>query len=239
MPYHATFSAGDVLSELDLRSREHQFIVLDGGKELPADCRLTLYGDPDRWAMVAEQLMYARQSPGFWGMVDFLYYAGNCVKPTGRRNTVTVSVIKDAPGENAFADPIGFNANPAVRAVSIRGRVVPVDLSEAALERKGIPIPADHQLRGEHLLWSLLPEHRNLLLATEDEKRINLPDDLPKLLQLEEWNHPLRMTNGELPSHSETFRMLAEVLATGDTQQYRPTRSPNTDWHNWLGYPRI
>lgn len=32
---------------------------------------------------------------------------------------------------------------------------------------------------------------------------------------------------------NETFRMLAEVLETGDTARYRPRRAPNTHWSNW------
>lgn len=233
------FSAAEILSQLDVRTHEHQFITLDGGKELPADCRLTLYADHVRWALVAEQLIYATQSPGFWGMADLVYYAGNCVRPVGRRNTATVQVVKDAPGEQAFTDPIGFDVNRSLRAVSIRDRIVRVDLSEDALRRKKISMSADGKLHGQQLLWSLLPEHRDLLLAGDEEKRKPLPPDLPMLMQLEEWNHPLVLTNGELPSQSETFRMLAEVLETADPNRYQPTLPPNTDWHNWVSYPRI
>jgi hypothetical protein len=38
---------------------------------------------------------------------------------------------------------------------------------------------------------------------------------------------------GELPSESETFRQLAEVLATGRIEAHRSTHQPNTHWKNW------
>lgn len=35
------------------------------------------------------------------------------------------------------------------------------------------------------------------------------------------------------PSSYETWQQLAKVLATGNTNNYRPTLSPNTHWSNW------
>jgi hypothetical protein len=49
---------------------------------------------------------------------------------------------------------------------------------------------------------------------------------------LDEWNHP-DLANSELPSQSETFQQLAQVLATGDTSKYWPSKAPNSHWKNW------
>jgi hypothetical protein len=79
---------------------------------------------------------------------------------------------------------------------------------------------------------SLVPEHRDALLATDEEIRRRIPDDLPQILQLEEWAHP--DVSGEvLPSQSETFCQIADVLVTGDVSRYAPTEPPNTHWSNW------
>ncbi len=40
------------------------------------------------------------------------------------------------------------------------------------------------------------------------------------------WHHP-DLVNGELPSGSETFQMIAEVVVSGDATRYRPTKQPN------------
>jgi len=83
-----------------------------------------------------------------------------------------------------------------------------------------------------HLARGLVPEHRDLLLATESERRRGVPADLPLLLQIDEWDHP-RLLEKELPSSCESFKMIARVLASGDPGKYQPTEPPNTHWSNW------
>ena len=77
----------------------------------------------------------------------------------------------------------------------------------------------------------LVPEHRDLLLADEDEVRRRLPADLPELLRLDEWNQQDPWVTR--PSEHEIYQQLARVVATGDVTQYRPTMAPNSHWSNW------
>jgi hypothetical protein len=76
--------------------------------------------------------------------------------------------------------------------------------------------------------------HRELVLATPDERRANVLTDLPQIMELEDWNHP-DVASGVKASDSETFQQIAKVLATGDRTQYRPSLSVNTHWRNWPG----
>jgi hypothetical protein len=108
------------------------------------------------------------------------------------------------------------------------------------LRAKGIPLPDDGPLSGEHLLWSLLPKHKDALLCNRDERQRGLPVGLSEFLVLDEWNHPpLISRRRSKPSDSETFQMLAEAIASGDPNRYRPTAPPNTDWRNWLHFERV
>jgi hypothetical protein len=239
MADNSSFSVKEILQELDRSLRDWNFPVFDGGKEKPADSRLTAYRDRDRWTIVLEMVAYCPNSPGFWGIVDFAYKIGNCIPRTDTASPNYFRVVTDAPNERAFLDTIGLEANPSVRSLRIRDAVVPVDLSEDSLREKGVPLPPDGILHGEHLLWSLLPEYRDLLLATEHEKRQRLPKRLPLFMQLEQWNHPLVMTKREKPSRSETFGMLAQAIVADDPTRYLPTLPPNTQWKNWLGYDRV
>ena len=88
-------------------------------------------------------------------------------------------------------------------------------------------IPRDHK-RYEpepyEVLWFLLPEHREAMLATEEELRRHVPADLPFFLRLD-----------ETPSQNETFRKLAEVLAHGDPNRFVPPAKTNTHWKHWTG----
>ncbi|MGC4767981.1 DUF7003 family protein [Micromonospora sp. DT44] len=38
---------------------------------------------------------------------------------------------------------------------------------------------------------------------------------------------------GSRPSRSETFRQIADALATGDRTLYAPKAQPNTHWSHW------
>jgi hypothetical protein len=88
------------------------------------------------------------------------------------------------------------------------------------------------QLCSWHLARGLVPEYRELLLATEEERRVGVPVGMPRLLQIDEWDHP-RLMDGELPRSSEAFKSIAKVLASGDSSLYVATETPNTHWSNW------
>lgn len=234
-----TYTIHQVLEAIDASAAKWQFIILDGGKEKPADVRMTAYRDDYRWAIVLEELMFFPASPGHSGIVDSVYRVGNSISAQAPRREKAIQVTADTPQAPTFLPPFALEVNPNVRMIRIRDAVVPVDLSPPALARKGIPQPIDGKLRGQHLLWSLLPENRELLLATDEERHRHLPGDLPTFIQLDEWHHPAIITEGLKPSDSETFQMLAEAIATGDPSRYRPSRPPNTNWQNWLGYERV
>jgi hypothetical protein len=78
----------------------------------------------------------------------------------------------------------------------------------------------------------LAVEHRSEVLGTDDERRTSVLPHLPELLVLDEWHHP-DLSGGELPSDTETFRRLAELLAAPATGTYRATEPPNTHWSSW------
>lgn len=80
-------------------------------------------------------------------------------------------------------------------------------------------------------LRRLAPAHRGLLLTTDDELRSRIPADIPEVLTLEEWHQPV--FDDLLPSETETYQLIAEVLATGDPTRYRPTLPPTTHWSHW------
>lgn len=229
----------DILGAWDSLRTMHRFPVLDGGKADHAAVRLTLYRDDHRWASVFEELIFFSASPGHSGIMDVLTYAGNCIIPSSDGITEKVRVTSDGTDGPTFLLPFDLDVNPAITTIRCRDKVVPVDLSFDRLRARGIPIKEGDAVEGQHLLWSLLPENRTLLLATEEEKRQRLPGDLPQFLQLDEWHHPLLMTERSKPSDSPTFQMLADALATGDLGRYAPKLPPNTHWRNWVDFEHV
>lgn len=206
-------TASEILDQLD---RAEHWPQLDDESVDMASVRLHAYGDGERWALVIE-VLGASTIPGPTAIHTTLYSFGNGLEPS-------MSYIFSADIGPALDNLTGELRPDGY--ILLRGKRTAVDVSPATLERKGIRPRYDRPQEFE-LLLSLLPEERDRLMASPEE----LPGDLPQILQLEEWNHPSR---GEKPGESETFRLLAEVLASGDKEHWRPVTTPNTDWKNWL-----
>jgi hypothetical protein len=213
----ASYSATEILKQLDDCAEAYTFPVLDNAYVYPADARMTLYRDEERWALVIEVLGFNSHMGGVEGMDNALYCFGNCLRrPPGISPEDLLRLVSDGRSGPLFEEPHGTAIRKGATDLRIRDRLVPAPPSAQAFE----------------LLRALVPEHREQLLATDEELQARLPADLPRLLRLDEWNHP-DIAEGDLPSESPTFKLLAQVLETGDPGLYRPRRKPNTHWSNW------
>jgi hypothetical protein len=206
------FTASSILGQFDLHAESAEFPDLQNGYCYPVDARLHLYGDATRWAMIAELLGY---NPRADNLTTVMHRFGNCL-------------TRGEPGYGDFLDRVDNMGELAPDGsedyrgggvpVVVRGRALAVDAPE------GTPL--------QDLFRGLVPEHRDLLLADETERRADVPADLPLLLRLDEWHQPEDLWE-VLPSAHDTFRMIAEVLVSGDPTRYAPTRDPNTHWSHW------
>jgi len=70
------------------------------------------------------------------------------------------------------------------------------------------------------------------VLATPKERRVSIEPELVPCLTLDDWRHPDVVTD-DRPSDTGSFRRLAEELATGNLDAYRPCRARNTHWRHW------
>jgi hypothetical protein len=209
----ARFDADEILAQLDACAVEYTFPMLDHGYVYLVDTRLHAYRDEERWALMIEVVGY---NPRGGGLDDTLYLFGNCLaRAPGIANEDFLHPIDDDVEDPDSPE----DARPGLRQVSVRGQVIE------------LPVHRDPWPMAE-LFRSLVPGHRELLFATEQQLRARVPADLPQILQLEEWHHP-DVVADERPSQSETFRALADVLVSGDPGRYRPTQPPNTHWSNW------
>ncbi|GAA1640778.1 hypothetical protein GCM10009679_52380 [Saccharothrix algeriensis] len=205
----------EVLTQLDAAARAFHFADPDHGYLHAIDARLHAYRDEQRWAMVIEMVGYHSRAGN---VIDVLHCFGNCL--TG-----------GAPGYGAgdFLERIeNMHALEHVGQPGGRGGMVPVVVRGETLLARA---EAGDQLWD--VLRRLVPEYRDLLLADEQELRHRLPEDLPRVLVLQEWWHRDPARHDQLPSQTETFQQLAQVLADGDVAAYRPTQRPNTHWSFW------
>ena len=74
---------------------------------------------------------------------------------------------------------------------------------------------------------------RDKVLASPEECRNNVPNQLEPVLTLDEWSHPNVVDDAARPSNSLAFQQLAQVMVSGDVGLYRPQEAPNTHWIHW------
>jgi hypothetical protein len=223
-----------ILEQLDLAASEFTFPMMDNGYVYPADVRMTVYRDTTRWLMNIEILGSGwPRKGGYHSFQNCLHLFGNAIhRKYGTANEDFLDVIENLPDDPLFDEQYDWCVRPQTAAVKIRGNRVPIDLSLEALELAGIHLMEPPNIDPPAVLRSLLPQHRELLLATDQELEARNVHRLPQWLRLNEWFHP-DLASNELPSKCETFQMLAEAISTGRKNVYRPEKAPNTKWQNW------
>jgi hypothetical protein len=203
----------DVLVQFDAAQADYVFPDLNHGYCYAIDCRLHAFGDSERWALVVETVGY---NPRGGNVIDVLHYFGNCLTSgaPGFENDDFLDRVENMDEVEDIDEPEVFTGAVAIR---VRSQDLHIDAS-----------PGTDLVE---VFRALVPEHRDLLLATETELRRRIPADLPKLLQLDEWHQP--DVFDVLPSASQVYQQLAEVVALADPSRYQPTEQPNTHWSNW------
>lgn len=192
---------------------------------------MTVFRDAERWAIVIEVLGFNSHMGGTGGIDDALYRFGNCLRrPPGISPEDTLRPVSDGDSGPLFEED-GILVRPEATDLRIRGSLIPLPRDSEHYLQRQVLLEAPPTLQAFELLRGLLPEHRALLLATDEEVRARVPEDLPQILRLDEWSHP-DISEGDMPSGSPSFQSLAQVLETGDVTLYRP-RKPNTHWSRW------
>jgi hypothetical protein len=203
----------NILEQLDACCRDFLFPDLNNGYYYAVDARLHAFRDDERWALTVETVGY---NPRGVNLFDVLHTYGNCLT-RGRPGFENEDFLARVDNMAEVED----RDNPEV----YRGDV-PIIV-------RGVPLAVT--ARAGEYLWEtfrrLVPAHRDLLLADERELRARIPEDLPEVLRLDQWHQPDLLE--QPPSAGEVYRLVAEVITTGDVARYRPTLAPNTHWSNW------
>ncbi len=197
------------------------------------DMRLSVYRSGKQWCIVLEVVEVDLSSPGHLGVRTVLYFFSNppgCVQELSDQSFLNLT--SDAPGAATFYERRvgGEFVNPRARAIRVRKRIVKLP-AKSEYAKLGVDLEALPEIEKYELIRCLAGKHDGLFFATDAEisKRSGLKLARP-ILSLRAWRHP---RHGEAPSDTETFRMLAEVVATGDPNRYQPTEEPNTHWSDW------
>ena len=150
----------------------------------------------------------------------------------GTRNENFIYLTDDANNCNTFDEEEHFYLNPDCSSFFLRGQILPLYQDRDLYIASGIQIEDQTRINAFEFLRLLDALHHDKIVATENEIRQRIPNDISKIIELRNWFHP-DVAIGELPSKNETFIQIAEVLETGNSKLYEPTHQPNTNWKNW------
>ena len=205
------------------------FIDLGHGYFELANCRITLFKNGDKWAMVFEKIGYNARA-GQPVSIEISYF-GNCLVDLPEYNNQLSNIIFIDVDNNIY-DALKNGSDT----IEIRNQKIAIPKEVDSYKKHGI----DWEFEGGNyegaVLKYLAETHPDLTRATEDEIRTCLPKDLVKIFTLDNWYqeiyHQFEPTHP--PSTQVTFQMIAKVLETGDTNYYKAVKKPNTHWSNWL-----
>jgi hypothetical protein len=234
--------AGQILAILDRCCDAFTFPMLDNGYVYLAATRLSLFRSSEDWAMVIEVFGFSPRS----GLPDTCIHT--FASTIHRRKTAQDYVSQEAyqrylanhpNNASHFVFPIeegdwmeGEEVADGATGLALRGRHIPMP-DQAAYRRAGVTLGDPPHVQIFELCRVLAHEARDAVLATTDERRVNVPAELQLLLTLDAWAHPDVVDETKRPSGSATFQQLARVLVSGDISEYRPAEAPNTHWSNW------
>ena len=234
--------ADDIVDVFDRAAEQLRFPEPEHPYSYLIAARLHAFSDTERWALIVDTVGYHQRAAN---VVDVLHGLGN--RLIGSTESWASRFLNRIDNfQDLFEDEPG----------SLRFRQVPIMIRDQA-----VSVDAAAATPPQDLFRLLAPDHRDLLLADETELRQLVPADLPEVLRLDDWHHtalrvqqpgPERERQRRLhdnlarhtppdkrvpfevrPSDSDTYRQIAEVLATADRSHYRPARPGNTHWGNW------
>jgi len=234
----------EILTILDRCCEAFKFPMLDNGYVYLAATRLSLYRSKMNWAMVIEVFGFSpRAGLPETSIQTFANHLYDRNPPENYVNSKAYEMYLASNPNNEFRSIFPGQEGPWQDAED--GEIVAENATELLVRKQTVPLPCASEYARYGIELEQAPRvqvfelcrylaqiARDQLLATPMERRVSILPEMEQILQLEEWHHP-NMVDGERPNDTESFRQLAQVLATGDVGIYQPSQVPNTHWLNW------
>lgn len=258
-----SFTENDILRKLDLAFfgtpsddypignegdiKYNFFLDLEHGYCESAGNKIHLYADQDRWAIVFEKCGY--QNRGDRSEIE-LNYVGNCINypidSYPERNYITnsnnISLITSEEYERIRnVDGIGMEnfelISPTAEYVMIRDKKVPIEHGPQKYLDLGIQL-REHENRKQLIGYGDIIKYYSdtnpsLVSATEDEIKLHIPIDIPKLLAIDKFHFSSTYDQNNPPRNQETYQLIAKVLVFRDPSLWKPLLESNNHWSNW------
>jgi len=167
------------------------FVELGHAYSYLIDCRLNIFrNDNDKWAVAIERLGYNPRAGAI--LLDIFYY-GNCLINLEQYNGQSTNYYMIYPinRENFHQTIEGERLLPEAQYWLVRGRKVELSHNKQDYVEAGIDLKEyePDEISAEKVGRLVVTQHRKLFRATDQELYKSIPDDLEKILILDEWYH--------------------------------------------------
>lgn len=202
--------------------------------------RLRVFRGTHMWIIALETIEVCK-GPFFFHCV---YLYGNCLTEQG-----LIEPCEEVFSPDQFTDETGTWAVSRYHfALQWRGRQIEFAPSMEEYHQLGIVFPNERMLTDDlepwELMWYVGEKLSDELFYSDSEllelvpQRLSSPSDLlklRKLLDIRLWEHP-DVYAGKVPSDTQSFQLIAQIVATGDTALWQRADSSrfNSHWRYWV-----
>ncbi|QUS56848.1 DUF7003 family protein [Pseudovibrio brasiliensis] len=231
-----------ILGVFDQSAEAFIFPMLDNGYVYLAASRLSLFRSDEHWAAVFELFGFSPRA----GHPDLsIVTIGSKLHDRDKPS--------DYMSEEAYNNYLKNNPHWEVRKFSPisneawkdeRNPEFVAEQGEIILRGLSLEIPQVSAYAAKHVILEeeqpaafelcryLAFDHREALLATKAERSVSVPPEMKQIMLLDEWHHP-DLVNGQAPSQTKTFQMLASVLEWNAPELYSVEEPLNNHWKYW------
>jgi len=224
-----------------------QFLDLGNPSSFLIDCRLNVFlGDEDKWAIVGERLGYSQQA-GYISL-DICYH-GNCLSNLEHYNGQDINYYSVYPVDMASFNNStdGFTIKPGDRYWMVRGKRINVSNDIQTYKNAGIDLKEfePNTISVEEAARLIVSGNREIFRATDQELSKSIPQNLKKILVLDEWYHrdfrqliQPKISDEQLEQLAEVNRKVQESLGIDketfvDLIRQQEARNEEWDKHQW------
>lgn len=223
------------------------FLDLEHGYCETAGSKIHLYSDVTRWAIVFEKTGYFNRATR--AEIELNYF-GNCITyPVDEypernyiSNSCSIVLIDNDEFERIEnkerTDMETFELiSKDIVSVKVRDTLIPFNSNYKDYEKLGIVI-RDYGNPGKLIAFEDFVRYLNetdpvSIDAREEDIGQHIPQDLPKIMTIDQFHFVSAYDKNNPPSGQETYQMIADILVSGDIKQWKPTQAANNHWANW------
>ncbi len=219
----------EILFQLDKAAQNYKFPTFDNINYPAADMRLSVFRDNSEWLILFEKLVYSDNESAFLSMVHAF---GNKIPDPGFQPNSSEQIISEAPHYPIWDNEMNFSLDLLDFTLKVKGTIMHFLPTRDDYRKAHVNLEDDSYPEFKILCFLVFLMPDALFRSDDDLLKACNRSNLPKFIQLDDWHHP-DLFNGELPSHCDFFKNLAQSIEEGSYHAPNQVQSINSYWYHW------